>query len=239
MKNFIQSIICFLLFLYIRIVYLTSSWKFINSDKMLEKLKSGESVILAFWHGRLTLLPNFVPHPENTYVMVSKHGDGEFITKISGHFNFKFIRGSTNRPASDAKGAKNRGGFASLRQSIKALKSGKTVCITPDGPKGPRMRVSSAIIDLAKHTKTPIYPVAFSISRGKILSSWDRLLFPFPFSRGYFICGEVLTILPEAGNDDLEKGRKELENRLNTITQEVDKLAGIKKVEPAPNSKLT
>lgn len=39
--------------------------------------------------------------------------------------------------------------------------------ITPDGPRGPRFRVQKGIIEIAKKTGLPIFPVGFSASKKK------------------------------------------------------------------------
>lgn len=232
-NKYAQRILCLLLFIYIKFTYLTCRWKISGSQELLNKLKNKEPVILAFWHGRLAMMPNFAPYPQELSVMVSRHNDGELITSFISFFRINTIRGSTNRNSRSLGGKKNRGGYSALRNAIRTIKDGHSVCITPDGPKGPRMRVSGTIIELASKTGATIYPISFSASWARIFSSWDRLLLPLPFSKAFFISGRAISVKNTTSKESLEKSRKELENQLNTITREADELAGQVPTEPA------
>jgi lysophospholipid acyltransferase (LPLAT)-like uncharacterized protein len=219
---------------YIRLTYLTTRWEKIGFIPLEAALKNHESIILAFWHGRMAMMPNFAPIPQNIYVMISRHSDGELIARTIEHFDLQLIRGSTNRAKSATKGAKDRGGRGALKDALTYLYGGKTLCITPDGPKGPRMRVVSAVAEIAGHTGAPIYPIAFSTSFGSFLGSWDRFLFPYPFGRGVLVCGKPLKVKKNASGAALEKARKTIENRLNNVTSEADRRAGRVPILPAP-----
>ena len=47
---------------------------------------------------------------------------------------------------------------------------------TPDGPRGPRMRVQPGIIALARLSGAPILPFTFAVSRAQGRGSWDRFV---------------------------------------------------------------
>jgi lysophospholipid acyltransferase (LPLAT)-like uncharacterized protein len=83
--------------------------------------------------------------------------------------------------------------------------------------------VQPGVIMIASQTGRPIFPVTFSASRKKVFNSWDRFLFPYPFSRGVFIWGEPIWVRPQEGEADVEENRKNLETTLNQITAQADR----------------
>lgn len=46
---------------------------------------------------------------------------------------------------------------------------------------------------------------------------------PYPFSKGVFICGDPVVVDRDAGPEELEKKRCELEVKLNELTRRVDR----------------
>ncbi len=47
-------------------------------------------------------------------------------------------------------------------------------------------------------------------------------MLPLPFSRGVFIFGEPVFVASDAGDDEMESRRRELEAELNEITRRAD-----------------
>jgi hypothetical protein len=121
-----------------------------------------------------------------------------------------------------------------MREMVRAVRAGSAICITPDGPRGPRMRANVGPVALAKLAGVPVVPVAFSVTRGRMLDSWDRLLLAYPFGRGVFIVGEPIEVSGDADETALEAARLTLERRLTEITAEADRRCGRIPVEPAP-----
>ena len=172
------------------------------------------SVIVAFWHGRLLMVPVlFKRYKERrVYGLMSRHSDGEIISRSTQLLGYETIRGSTNK-----------GGFSALRRMIRVLKDGSDLVLAPDGPNGPRYKVQRGIIDLSRLSGAPILPMAFSSSRRKIFKSWDAFLLPVPFSRGVFVWGEPVCVDDNVDEDYLENKRRLLEERLMAVTNLADK----------------
>ena len=221
-----HSIACWVAQAYIRLVYYTSSWDVQGSEHINKLRDTGQAYIIAFWHGRLLMIPPFPPKNKTINVLISNHNDGELIAKTMEYFNFSFIRGSTNKD-----------GVAALKNILKKIKKKEVIAITPDGPRGPRMRINGHIIKIAQMTSIPIIPMTYSTSRCRILKSWDRFIAAKPFGKGIFIYGEPFFIEKGLDSDGLEKAGIELENRLNTITYKADKIAGVEPVEPDEQNK--
>ena len=173
-------------------------------------LGKGEQIIFAFWHGRLLMMPFAYPG-KPAAILISQHRDGEYISRIAKIFGFQVIRGSATR-----------GGVRAFKQMIRAIKGGLNVVITPDGPKGPRARVKSGVIELAKLTGAPIVPVSFSASRRRFLKSWDAFLLPLPFSRAVYIWGEPIYVDSMATKEEVTKHQQGLGERLDLLTMKAD-----------------
>ena len=174
----------------------------------------GERIIVAFWHGRLLMMPFVYPGKPGA-ILISQHRDGEYIGRIATRLGFEVIRGSATR-----------GGMRALKQIIRAIKGRLNLVITPDGPQGPRAKVKSGIIEMARLTGAPVVPVSFSTSRRRFLKSWDAFLVPVPFSRAVYIWGEPIYVPRTATKDEVAKHQEALEERLNLLTIKADHYFG-------------
>ncbi|NOR58162.1 MAG: DUF374 domain-containing protein, partial [Sulfurimonas sp.] len=133
----------FIASLLIRLLYLTNKKQFHAPDTI-----GDEPIIMACWHGELLMIPyaytrfRKTPHLK---LVISEHFDGNLIAKTLEFFKFSTIRGSSTR-----------GGARALIKSIKELKDGYDLGITPDGPKGPRHEVADGIIVMAQKADVKI-----------------------------------------------------------------------------------
>jgi len=124
----------------------------------LPTLAPDENAIFAFWHGRLLMMPYARRYFGREFaVMVSRHKDGELIARIVNRLGILTPRGSTTR-----------GGASGLKDTIRLSRSGVCVTLTPDGPKGPRYEVQMGVIQTAKVTSLPIYPITYSTRKKKL-----------------------------------------------------------------------
>lgn len=143
--------------LLIRFLARTMRITYINYEKVWDDWQRGKNIILAFWHGRLLMMP--VMYKGNgVAVMVSQHRDGELIARTVMRFGIDSVRGSSTR-----------GWLGGVKGLLNEIKKGKDIAITPDGPKGPRFQAQMGIIGLAKITGLPIIPMTFGASKKKPL----------------------------------------------------------------------
>jgi len=176
-------------------------------------LAKEERVIVAFWHGRLLMMPFVYPgHPAT--ILISQHRDGEYITRIARRLGFLVERGSATR-----------GGARAFRQLVYTLKEGRNAVITPDGPKGPARRVKSGVIELSRLSGMPILPVSFGAWPRAVLQSWDQFVIPHPFARVVYVWGPPLYIPSELSRTEAEMFQNQLAERLDAVTAEADRLA--------------
>jgi lysophospholipid acyltransferase (LPLAT)-like uncharacterized protein len=222
---FVQNTVCIAVISYIRFVYWTSSWRRINEAAPNSLFESKTPFILAMWHGRIVMLGKAWRYGDAVTILASSHRDGRVLAGIQEGFGVSVVYGSTNK-----------GGANALRRLVGVLKKGGVVAITPDGPRGPRMRAAVGIITLSRLSKTPIIPVAFATSRRRILSSWDKLLIPLPFSRGVFIWGDPIQPPDTNEANVMENTRQALETAITQLTVQADEIMGQGAIEPAIES---
>jgi hypothetical protein len=154
-------------------------------------------------------------------VLISPHRDGRLIAETMAHFGAETITGSSSK-----------GGTAALRALLRSLESGISVGITPDGPRGPRMRASPGLVTVARRAGVPIVPLTYAVRRRRVLGSWDRFVVPLPFNRGVFLWGAPFEVERHADGAARERARRLIETRLNDMTREADRLCGQATPEP-------
>lgn len=220
--EFSRKIVTWLAAQYIRFVSLSGRWRIVGEavpDGLLEK---GEPFIVAFWHGRLIMMAFSWRRCDLVHMLISGHRDGQLVSGMMSHFGSKTIFGSSTR-----------GGAAAFIQLARLLKDGEVVGITPDGPKGPRMRANSGVVSLAKVAGAPIVPLTFSSSFSHVFGSWDRFVLPLPFGRGVFLWGNPIYVRQDGDDHYFEEKRVEVEQTLIALTQRADWLMGRQDTDPA------
>ena len=221
---------CWLAAQYIRLVWATGRWEIRGGAIPAQYWSQGKPFIIAFWHGRMLILPCMWPTTSKMHMLISMHRDGEMIAKAIGYFGHGTVRGSAARPGSD----KDKGGVAALRGMLKALKADEYVGITPDGPRGPRMRATEGIVTVARVSGVPIIPCSYSARWRCVLGTWDRFVIPLPFTRGVIVWGEPIHVARDANAVQLNSARLAVEAGLNAVTNVADSAMGVDPVEPEP-----
>ncbi len=224
----VRGVLCAIGAAYIRLVYVTGRWDVRGGDIPRRLWDAGTPFLLSFWHGRMLMAPKAWDRRVAIDMLISKHLDGRFIAQTMKHFAIGTIAGSSSA-----------GGTKAFRAMLKAFKAGHCVGITPDGPRGPRMRASDGVVNLARMAGVAIVPLAYSARRSIVLNSWDRFVIALPFTRGVFVWGEAVEIARNADADAVEASRALVEERLNAVTLEADRLAGATPVTPDPSLRLT
>ena len=167
--------------LLIRFFSFTNKKEFIGPESL-----GNEPFIMACWHGELFMIPYaYTRYKKNPHVklLISEHFDGNLIAKTLKFFGFETIRGSSTR-----------GGAKALIQSIKELKRGYDLGITPDGPKGPRHEISDGIVVMAQKAKVDITLVEIKPSAYWQLNSWDKFVIPKPFGTIRYYISNLIDI---------------------------------------------
>jgi lysophospholipid acyltransferase (LPLAT)-like uncharacterized protein len=151
-------------------------------------------VIFALWHNRIFTIPPVWSrsggNQRKTVVLTSASKDGAILSAAMAFFGIGAVRGSSSRRA-----------VAALIGMKRALKEGVDVCITPDGPRGPRYSFHAGVVKLAESSGAPIVPIHAEFASVWRLKTWDRLVIPKPFSRVRVIFDEMLVVPPKLGED--------------------------------------
>src|SRR5665213_1011091 len=199
----LRRVLCYSIHLYIRLVYWSNRWTVEGAEHPRRLRAEGRPFILAFWHGRLQMIPMAWQRLAPIHMLISPHRDGRIIADAVAHFGVQSVAGSSRR-----------GGSAALRAMVKALAAGDCVGITPDGPSGPAMVASAGIVNVARLGRAPIVPIVFATSRRWMLPTWDRMHAALPFGRGIFIWGEPIEIEPDLDEAGVERARQCVEARM-------------------------
>ena len=218
----VRAAACFIAAGYIWFVHATSRWQIVNQDIPQAYWDSDKPFILAFWHGRILMMPYCWPRGRRMNMLISRHRDGGLIADTIGWFGLDTVRGSTAKPGRE----RDKGATAALMEMLRKLKSGEYVGITPDGPRGPRMRATEGVAAVARLAGVPVIPCAFGTRSRRLLSSWDRFVVALPFSRGVFVWGQPIEVPAGARGAVLDAARLQIEAGLNEVTREADRLTG-------------
>jgi len=208
----IQSLVCNLIVIYLHFVYFTSRVRFVNFDVFANLLQSRSPLILAIWHNRLLLSPFFAHKakkelPQAKFIaLVSRHGDGRFIGKISEKMGAKAIYGSTKNGRKASRGID----FASMRELIKNLRDGYCLGITPDGPRGPAMQINGNLLHIAQISSAKILSVSVSSNKSFEVNSWDKMKIPLPFGKICFFVHDSAIEVPSNANQGEMKVLQEI-----------------------------
>lgn len=208
---------------YIRFVKRTSH---VSDDppNFIENNLPDTPLIIAMWHGQGLLLPFIRPRDDiKVAIMVAKHIDGDIVHASITPFGMTTIRG-----AGAGRKGKDKGGFAALRECMKALRSDTTVALTADIPPGPARKAGLGIVTLAKLSGRPILPCAVVTRHYWKLNTWSGFTVNLPFSKMVMAGGSQVRVPRHASDEELEAARKLLEDELNETTARAYQCAGTK-----------
>lgn len=192
----------------------TARWELHGTGPMRELAARPEGFILAFWHENLPLMPlawsafwdaepDLVRKPG--LVLVSRSRDGGLIASMLERFGLTAVLGSSSK-----------GGQAAGQGLLRGLRQGAVAVMVPDGPRGPRRRLSEGCLRLAILADVPIIPCGALARPVRRTGSWDRMLIPLPFARCIAVAGPP--ILP--GEQGMERGMALLGDALDRTMQQ-------------------
>ena len=164
-------------------------------------------VIYVLWHNRILIVPpvwqRLCGRHRKTVTLASASHDGDIVARAMAFFGMGSVRGSSSRR-----------GVAALVGLKRALADGMDVCLTPDGPRGPRYVMQPGAVKLAQSSGTPVVPVHVRFSSAWRLKTWDRFVVPKPFSKVTVVFAEPLRIARELDEAGFEAERMRLERIL-------------------------
>ena len=200
----------YVLFQLVDLLCKTLRIKYINKEPVDDLERQNKNYILGFWHGTM-LLPWFINRNKNFAGLTSKSKDGDLLAKILKKWNYKVLRGSSTD-----------GGDVALGLMVDFAKSGYSIAITPDGPKGPSHVLKAGAVVSAKKSGLPIIMMGIGYKRKRFLNSWDRFQVPYFFTRVNVIYSEPLYISSNLSREETSEIIKKCEDKLNELQQKAE-----------------
>ena len=219
MKSLMKKILSFILvqytiatvfFLYLKFVSITTRWTYIGT----EKIPDTDKLIIISWHNRILMTTKLWAGKRNVNFIVSPSKEGQILSY--------FLRLFGGNPYVGSSGS-NTGGNP-IQSAVKLLQENKIFSIAPDGSRGPRYHMKPGVAFLMHKTNTDCMITTYNIKNRIILSSWDNMILPLPFSTGV-----VMYDIVKKHNDDMSAKElqnnttKDLEESLIALTQKSDK----------------
>lgn len=215
-ERFVVEVGGLLIYLVMRVIWLTSRHSYIGEESIFARFAAGDQLILAFWHGRMVMVP-FAYRGRGACIMNSRHRDGALISRAIERLGIEVVHGSSSR-----------GWVGGLKGLLGAAGRGSDLAVVPDGPRGPRCKAKSGVIQLARSTGLPIYPVASSASPHRILEkSWDWMMIPFPGGRIVYVAEDPVWVPADATPEQMKAALADLESKLNRATERADEALGV------------
>lgn len=196
----------------IRIMGWTLRYKIVGLEQLDGKY-SGRPVIYALWHNRIFAMPYTRPKMakgRELVVLTSASKDGAILENAVAVFDIGSVRGSSSRRGAAA--------LVALRKKVKA---GASICITPDGPRGPRQKIQPGIVKLAQASGAPILAINVEFSRCKQMKTWDQFRVPLPFSKVYVKIEDGIDIPRDIDQATFEQHVSDLEQLMNPVVEKI------------------
>lgn len=215
---------------YIWLSFQTTRWRYVGREH-LDAMFAEPGFIASVWHSRLAPIAMLRPRGRRAVALISANRDGALLARIMANTGAEAVHGSSRDPR---KKDKDRGGSAAMALCVAAVKEGAILVITPDGPRGPRMRAKPGVSAIAAASGRMVLPVAYSVRRAKVFNSWDLFMAPWPFNRGVFVFGAPISAPESEDEAALERHREAVEAAMNAVTEQADRLVGRETPEPGP-----
>lgn len=194
----------------LNLILRTCRIEIIGLDRFIHFAKQNKCVVM-IWHNRLAIMPEiaqrFISHFKYRAV-ISNSRDGELLDiLVNSYKGLKTLRVPHNS---------RHQALGKIVDSIK--NTNEILVITPDGPRGPRYEVKPGIAFAAHKSQAYVIPLSWSTSHYWQLKTWDKLIFPRPFSRIVIQLGEPIPPSAEI-KDDFESEC----HLLGNVLRELDK----------------
>lgn len=222
---FLIGVILVLLFLFL--LRFSCRWRDVSLMKIREDSKKERNVILFCWHCNTIGIIPFTTKYNKKY---------RIYTTFSNHKSTKIMRYAFKiLGARIINGSKHSGYIESVKNIMKVLskktnKKPNAIVITPDGPRGPSLQISSdVLLKIVKKTNTEVRFLACCSSKIFEFNTYEKNFFYRPFSKCYFVDDLILSE-DEIGEKNPEELRKICEERMYSAFCELRKICNLKKL---------
>ena len=194
----------------------TNRWSVEGAERPRRLRADGRPFILAFWHGRLLMIPMAWQRLAPMHMLISAHRDGRIIADAVDLFRRRLDRrldparrlGGAAHDAEAAQGGRLRRHHAGRAARPGDARQHRASSMSPGSP-------------ACRSCRSPSRRAAGGSSR-----TWDRFHLALPFGRGVFLWGEPIEIAAELDEAGLERARRLVESRMNDMIGEADRRVG-------------
>jgi lysophospholipid acyltransferase (LPLAT)-like uncharacterized protein len=194
-------------FMAIQVLGRTLRVRWLDQQGLARTEGKGQGRIFNFWHGQLLTLA-YTHRKQGICVLVSRHRDGECITRVLRLLGFATARGSSSN-----------GGHQGAFEMCRHFRHGRDLAVTPDGPRGPRHRVQPGAVYLAQRTGARLVPIACAAEKRVVLNTWDRFEIPLPFSKVVIVEEQAISVPRSLGRSEVATYAAALEAALNAAQE--------------------
>ena len=166
--NAFTYVFAVLIFLYARLVHLTSAIEKVRR----EQIEESENRIYCYWHLYSPLAMGAFFKPRRHVWMQHPGWFNKHMHVVVRLYGAKVVLGSTGH-----------GGREAADVIIEHLKHGYSTVVFPDAPRGPPYKLKDGVLHMSLQGGVPIAPIRFRLSRYFKLKGWDRKRVPLPFGR--------------------------------------------------------
>jgi lysophospholipid acyltransferase (LPLAT)-like uncharacterized protein len=175
-----------------------------------EALARAPSLVPCYWHQHQLYCGKFLVEQRARGLtpgwLISPSVDGELGAMMVRRFGGAVIRGSSTHT-----------GARALRDYYQALMQDNiSPIITPDGPRGPRVKFKPGALLLAQMSGRPILPMSYAASRAWLIK-WDKFVIPVPFSRIAIAIGPPCYVPRVSDAAGLARQQRQMEEELTRL----------------------
>jgi len=187
----------------------------VEKDAIRPLFEPAHPAIATLWHASLIYSLFYFRHYPGV-MMVSGSSDGEWVARSLNSWGQIPIRGS-----------RHKGGLRAIKEMAGIMRQqGCSAGIVADGSKGPARIAQKGAVVLARETGAPMVPTGLAARPAFRFNSWDRTILPFPGSKVVIVCGQPISVPPDARGVRIEEFRRNLEDSLNESTRLAEEIIG-------------
>lgn len=176
----------------------------LNEGPVQKLIDDKQPFVLMFWHGSM-LLPWWHMRKARPAALISKSKDGQILTDVLEHWNYRVVRGSSSKGSKEA-----------MEVMRRLIDYGNIVCVTPDGPRGPRYELKMGGIRIAQTKEVPLVYCSVRFNKFSALNSWDRFEIPHLFSKACMTFSDPITVPTALTGQSLDDFKSRIEAEMRT-----------------------
>ena len=174
----------------------------VRSLRLSQRAESGAATrVVLLWHEEVFGAYKYFAN-SGALAMISPSRDGRLAGMLAQAMNIDVVAASSNKQP-----------LAGMRALLRLAPQYRFVLFAADGPRGPRQRLNPGGIWLARRLQVPIMTVRFGLS-GVRLSSWDKMVIPYPFSAVKLRVSDPELV---AANADLDTSLERYQQRMQQL----------------------